>query len=278
MSIESRLLWQQKWPILQLVGSGSKGFLQGQTTADLVSSKEGDFIYGCCLKTNGTFRSLLEMRIFNDKADIIALAGDIETLKKDFEKIIFPADRVTVQQIGEINRLQLIDFQNPQRFNDVEWISIDGTLPKHLSKFSKATDEEIELWRINKGLPLSNLEIELSANPFELGLSEFISLDKGCYMGQEAIARLLRSDQLTKKLKVWESDIEIEKGQKVFKKDLSKPNNIQIVGTITSSIKDKSSKHNYGLAMIKKKAFLEKELFIEGDLERKIYFKSSIPD
>jgi len=48
----------------------------------------------------------------------------------------------------------------------------------------------LELLRIEAGLPAAGSELREDFNPWEARLQDAISLDKGCYVGQEVIARL----------------------------------------------------------------------------------------
>lgn len=47
-----------------------------------------------------------------------------------------------------------------------------------------------EMMRIMQGIPAADHEIVEEYNPHEIGLYPFINFDKGCYIGQEVIARL----------------------------------------------------------------------------------------
>jgi folate-binding protein YgfZ len=47
-----------------------------------------------------------------------------------------------------------------------------------------------EMLRIHRGLPATDKEITDEYNPHEVGLFPFINFEKGCYIGQEVIARL----------------------------------------------------------------------------------------
>lgn len=51
-------------------------------------------------------------------------------------------------------------------------------------------DETYNILRIEAGVPVTGLELTESINPWEAGLEASISLHKGCYNGQEVIARL----------------------------------------------------------------------------------------
>ncbi len=50
--------------------------------------------------------------------------------------------------------------------------------------------------RVAQGVPLAGAEIDGKSNPYECGLSPFISFTKGCYTGQEVIARLDTYDKV----------------------------------------------------------------------------------
>jgi folate-binding protein YgfZ len=47
-----------------------------------------------------------------------------------------------------------------------------------------------ELYRISQGIPRAGAEISEEYNPYDVGLVDFVSYTKGCYVGQEVIARL----------------------------------------------------------------------------------------
>jgi folate-binding protein YgfZ len=48
----------------------------------------------------------------------------------------------------------------------------------------------LEVLRIEAGMPASGLELTEEHNPWEARLADAISLTKGCYVGQEVVARL----------------------------------------------------------------------------------------
>lgn len=50
--------------------------------------------------------------------------------------------------------------------------------------------EELEAWRILRGFPARGHELTEDHNPLEAGLREAVSFTKGCYVGQEVVARL----------------------------------------------------------------------------------------
>ena len=64
-------------------------------------------------------------------------------------------------------------------------------------------DEELERWRIEAGIPRWGREIDEQILPAEAGLDEtHISFSKGCYPGQEPIARQRYRGKVNRKLRV----------------------------------------------------------------------------
>ncbi|MEM1427098.1 MAG: folate-binding protein [Cyanobacteria bacterium P01_H01_bin.130] len=53
-----------------------------------------------------------------------------------------------------------------------------------------AGENDWETWRIEDGVPKPGSELTDDYNPLEAGLWQAVSIDKGCYIGQETIARL----------------------------------------------------------------------------------------
>lgn len=62
------------------------------------------------------------------------------------------------------------------------------------------SEDTFELVRIEEGIPESGKELTPAVNPLEAGLHGFVSATKGCYIGQEVIARIDTYKKLQKKL------------------------------------------------------------------------------
>lgn len=89
-----------------------------------------------------------------------------------------------------------------------------------------------QIWdtcRIEAGIPLPDHELTELYNPWEAGLGQAIHMDKGCYIGQEVIARLDTYDKIKQNLL----------GLKLSTAALPPPNSLvyqdgKVAGTITS--------------------------------------------
>ncbi len=62
------------------------------------------------------------------------------------------------------------------------------------------SEKNWEEFRISHGIPQYNKELLEKFNPLEVNLSEFISFTKGCYIGQEVVARLETYNKIQRKL------------------------------------------------------------------------------
>ena len=63
-----------------------------------------------------------------------------------------------------------------------------------------AGDWALESWRILRGVPSPGHELTEQVNPLEVGQHEAISFSKGCYVGQEVVARLNTYDKVSRRL------------------------------------------------------------------------------
>ncbi len=65
----------------------------------------------------------------------------------------------------------------------------------------RVTDREVlEAYRVLRGLPAAGHELTPDYNPLEAGLWSAVSFDKGCYVGQEVVARLRTYDKVSRVL------------------------------------------------------------------------------
>ena len=254
MTESQALIWDETFPSLLLKGQGTTAFLHGQTTADVFAKKELDRIFmSCWLSTKGSLKAVLEIRLLDDMAEIVIICGEINSIRGGFESVIFPADKVNLEVIDPIRRIQEINNNSSWKESDFSWIddnnfSIDG-----ITKYKKATKEELEGWKIRQGIPSFDKEMNGETNPYELGLADTINLDKGCYLGQEAMAKFFRSKSLKYQLRYWEAYGENDNFQigKNFFNTNKNEGYKKNVGVVTSSIRVDDNFFN-GLALIKK--------------------------
>ncbi len=259
-------IWDETFPSFLLKGEGTNAFLHGQTTADVFSQKQLQKIFLCCwLSTKGSVKALLEIRLLNNMAELVIISGQINSIIEGFESVIFPADKVNIEVLNPIRRIQKVNNFHSWRDSTPTWINKSNLTLNQSSEYIKLTKKELEIWKIKQGVPIFGKEINGETNPYELGLGDIINLDKGCYLGQEAIARFFRSKSLKFQLRYWEAYGQAENfniDKKFF--NTNRDNEIKKkVGVITSLIQAKDN-YFYGLALIKNNFIDEDICFSEA--------------
>ena len=276
MKESQSLIWDETFPSLLLKGQGTTAFLHGQTTADVFAKKELDRIFmSCWLSTKGSLKAVLEIRLSDDMAEIVIICGEINSIRDGFESVIFPADKVKLEVIDPIRRRQEINNNNSWKESNFSWIDNNNLILDGINNYTNATKEELDGWKIRQGIPSFDKEINGETNPYELGLADTINLDKGCYLGQEAMAKFFRSKSLKYQLRYWEAYGENDNfkiGQKFFNTNENEGYK-KNVGVVTSSIRVNDKFFN-GLALIKKN-FLDQD-FCFSENGDSITFKKPI--
>lgn len=87
----------------------------------------------------------------------------------------------------------------------VRLLAPQSTYPSILAVFDRAsvpllTPELYHVLRVEAGLPWSGFELNDNYTPLETGLDGAISPTKGCYTGQEVIARQITYDKITQRM------------------------------------------------------------------------------
>lgn len=121
--------------------------------------------------------------------------------------------------------------------------------------FNLIGDEAFNSFRIEQGIPTAPNEICDLFNPHELNLSYLIDTQKGCYIGQEVLARLETYDKVQKRLTglIFEEPLELTSNSKLVDDEN------QEAGIVTSFVNSIKLKKPIGLAVVKKN-YLNKEV------------------
>jgi tRNA-modifying protein YgfZ len=152
---------------------------------------------------------------------------------------------LTEPELGEIVRAQLLRSRfaakceiEPEDHSSVlvfgEADGIPGELPGSVEVLDAGLDttidaEGLERARIEAGIPAWGKELDDSILPAEAGLDEtHISFTKGCYPGQEPIARLHNRGHVNRRLRVLEVD-DARPGDEIAWED-------KTVGRVTSAV------------------------------------------
>lgn len=102
--------------------------------------------------------------------------------------------------------LPCVDVVTPVRHAEEAWdkLAKAGAVP--------AGSQAFHARRVSLAVPFPGTELTADVNPLEAGLKNLISFTKGCYVGQEVVARLDTYDKIQRRLVKLTSDGEISAG------------------------------------------------------------------
>ena len=261
--MNNRNYWLEKFEALSIKGKDSNRFLNGLTTSNM--NLQNEVVQTCWLTPKGALRAILEIYFYENDIIIIALEGDLYEIKKFFEDMIFPTDDILLSDIFKNFRIQEVDENIPWRDGSPKLIK-ENNIKEYLKKNNFAVFDQIRLkeWKILQALPILNYEIEGTHNPLELGLLDLVDFNKGCYLGQETMARLRKLSSLKQEIRVWRGSFSEGntkcKNKKIYLNEIKDT----IVGYITSYVLSENLKV-IGLAIIKNKYLEEHTSFYTED-------------
>jgi folate-binding protein YgfZ len=210
--------------LFRVTGEDAATFLQGQFTNELRGKKAGEAVYGLWLNQKGKVLadSFVIPSAENGEFFVVSYFCPVAGLKQRLEGYIIADDVVVedltaewagVSLVGEGAAAWLAKEARPGLFfsgrrvktENMDWIFPQTELSRvraQLAGVAEIGEKELARCRIEAGIPAVPADIGAGDLPGEAGLeSETISYTKGCYLGQEVMARLKSMGQLRRRLK-----------------------------------------------------------------------------
>lgn len=259
-----------KRALLELKGPDGLDLLQRISTNEVSHLKVGEHVE--TLLTTDKGRIVDFSVVFRSSPDSIILAGnstETDVLKKWIERFIVMEDVRSFSLSDKAFQILLFSIKNmeltpqvnatnlymarlnslsPERALLVGSMDDRAELISILEKdgFVRAKEKDYESFRVENGIPGFPNELSSSFNPLEIGLRSVISFTKGCYVGQEVIARLDTYDKVQKTLrKLWLSAAPSELPSDLFDSLKEK------AGVLTSCIESSTEGNGFlGLGLI----------------------------
>lgn len=169
--------------------------------------------------------------------DVVMLVSSLPSgeLYRYLDRYLFPADDVRIEEVAIGQAVEVmgkgvgdVDVGDgmqalPMRFGcmvckrELGCLTGDGMDDELDEKFGRVIGEDgWEVERIQRGIPKFGVDITGEQNPLESGLWGCVSFDKGCYIGQETIARLNTYGGIKQELRLMEFGGEVRFGDGVF--------------------------------------------------------------
>jgi folate-binding protein YgfZ len=214
-----------KFSLIALQGGDRRRFLHNQTTNAVEARAVGEWFETVFVNSTGRTLELATVYVRQDSLWIQVEAGQKDFLWQWMDRFIFPFDKVELQDLSAQYRAVVLLGEKVEEHNlgwqlpaGNQWLaqSVQGVellisaqtgldLPGYTMIFpadQQATVDQLwgnvavitpDQWedlRIYQGRPEAGKELTEDYNPLEAGLWRAISFTKGCYIGQETIARL----------------------------------------------------------------------------------------
>jgi folate-binding protein YgfZ len=199
---------------LRVAGPDAADYLQRMVSNDVEALAVGD----AC-----------DALLLTAKARVIAPLRIVRRANDDFLLLTEP-------ELGERVRTELVRMRFAAKA-EIEpeeheaWLVLGGEeVLDERPAGQEVDEEELERWRIESGIPRWGREIDDRVLPAEAGLDEtHVSFTKGCYPGQEPIARQRYRGKVNRRLRVLDVEGDAAPGDELLFEG-------KTVGRITSSV------------------------------------------
>jgi folate-binding protein YgfZ len=218
MSLTGPARWSTAISRIRLEGADARRFLHGQSSQAIELAASGACLPTCLISPTGRMRALALVRPDDTGADLLVVAGDGAAVHQALDRVLFPADRVKLGPVEAVTLVRWIGAAASENAPQLlapgvdlgagatqpAWLQQQGEpLPTWLEALPELSAEAVEQLRLRQGFPAAPGELNDSTNPFELGLAPWVSLNKGCYVGQETLAKLATYDGVKQQLRHW---------------------------------------------------------------------------
>jgi folate-binding protein YgfZ len=242
--------------LLKICGDDRVDFLQRQSTNDLRLLQPGIVLQTVLTSPTARILDILSLIQEENALSVLTLPGLGESTTRFLKSKIFFMDKVDVENVSkqqlqldlvgaeletalmnlgtkhlpDLN--QIINFQigsfegqllnlspsnSPRYRMIVPAFSLEGVLTQMESVgIARLGAAEYNVIRVEDGLPAAGHELKEKCTPLEIGLMDAISTGKGCYTGQEVIARQLTYNKITRQLRGFRLDAKVSLGERIW--------------------------------------------------------------
>ena len=216
----SRGRWRTPISQIRLEGADARRFLHGQSSQAIELARPGDCLATCLISPTGRMRALALVCVDDAGADLLVLAGGGTAVHQGLDRVLFPADQVRLSAPLPATLVRWLGSDAAEPTSDPHLLhpgvdlgagadqpalllAANEDLPPWLAALPELSPEQVERLRLRQGFPAAPAELNDDTNPFELGLADWVSLSKGCYVGQETLAKLATYDGVKQQLRHW---------------------------------------------------------------------------
>ncbi|CAN5634040.1 glycine cleavage T C-terminal barrel domain-containing protein [soil metagenome] len=205
---------EQKRGLIEVSGREAIQFLNGLITNDVVKLEDNAQMSAAFPNANGRLIAVVRVIRQGDKFLFETEAATHESVFKNLFRFTFAGDFFVEDSSENFNYFEILgsEFQIPnfqsliyQKTGGADYFVPKTAVKNFRGELEKAGAVEIsnelyEVLRIENGILKYGVDMDETTIVPEIGLPELISYNKGCYIGQEIIARIHFRGHIAKKL------------------------------------------------------------------------------
>ena len=205
--------------LLKVSGSDAESFLQAQLSNNINELDHSSIQLNAYCQHQGKMLALFWVIRFNDDFLLSFPLDLLEIIKSRLQMFVIMSD-VTIDDVtDDYLQIGVIDENQNKAFTINDKLSLIITRPNELSKFSMSSKDTWDKACIDSRLPEIYLLTSEKMVPqmLNLDIDEIgVNFSKGCFPGQEVVARLHYLGVAKRRLFAFESDSEINVGDALF--------------------------------------------------------------
>ncbi len=256
--LSSSIFYDKKYTLFSMIGDDVISFLDRMSTNDINQKKSSKTVI---TNNKGSIVDIISYKVI-DQSKIIFVSVTNSKKSIDYMTKHVIIEDVEFKVLSEVKKLVVYTASNQEELEfskDVSLFNFDKTF-KGINRFevfmteSETNSIDLSLYKelSFEEKNLADIELEYvnydrsmtKVNPLELGYIDLISFAKGCYVGQEVIARLHNYQKVSKEIVKFRSNDEVEINSEIKV-------NSKFIGRVMSV--QKFSNEFVGLCLIRKK-------------------------
>lgn len=191
-----------EWGFFRFAGPDARDFLQGLMSADLRRLAPGECLPSCVLSPKGLLAA--DCELYEEAPGVVLAvtrpAAAINFLRTFEKRIMLSSSELKPLRVERawlvIGRSQEGGLPWPRLLEPARIVR-GADPPPEAEIFSTADFERV---RVASGFPWYGADMDQDTLPLEARQEAAISLDKGCYMGQETVSRLVFRGHVNRRL------------------------------------------------------------------------------
>ncbi len=202
--------YQQKRGLIEVSGKEAIQFLNGLITNDVAKLEENSQMLAAFPDAKGRLIAVVRVLRKDDKFLFETEESTHEKVYNNLFRFTFAGDFFVEDLLEKYEYFSITNYEL-RITNSIEFDNKFGkdifVLKDEIENFKdemkdaiEISDELYEILRIEQGIPLYGVDMDETTIVPELGIEELISYKKGCYIGQEIIARIYFRGHVAKQL------------------------------------------------------------------------------